>query len=253
MVKSSATNGLDKYIKDDGMISAWSHSRLSVFESCKFRAKLQCIDRIPEPDRGPPPRNLKEWPNDRGARIHDEAEQFVRGQSPFARELEPFRTEFDKLVELFKAGKVLMEDMWCFDNAWQVCGPRQFDRIWVRIKLDALVFLTPSEAIAVDYKTGKRYGNEVKHAEQMQLYALGTFLRYPKLERVTTELWYTDLDELADLSFTRQQSLRFLKNFNKRGINMTQCRQFPPNPNAHSCKWCPYGPAGTAHCEVGIQ
>jgi hypothetical protein len=37
------------------MIKAGSFSRLDTFETCALRAKLAFVDKIPEPDRGPPP------------------------------------------------------------------------------------------------------------------------------------------------------------------------------------------------------
>ena len=99
----------------------------------------------------------------------------------------------------------------------------------------------------------KMWGNEIKHGEQLQLYALAAFLRHPELEVVTAELWYIDLGEVTQLRFTRDQSLRFKRNWDMRGNKITSCTDFPANPNVFSCKWCPYGPKGTGHCEVGKQ
>ena len=96
-------------------------------------------------------------------------------------------------------------------------------------------------------------GNEIKHMEQCQLYQLAAFLRYPELEEVTIELWYLDQDDLTTRTFTRKQGLRYLKFFHDRGEKMTTETEFAPNPNMYSCRWCPYGPKGTGHCEVGIQ
>ena len=59
-------------------LKTWSYSRLGVFEQCKFRAKLQYVDKIPEPAR-PLPEGKTEHANDRGTRVHEEAEIFVRG------------------------------------------------------------------------------------------------------------------------------------------------------------------------------
>lgn len=234
-------------------ISAWSFSALQVFEQCKFRSKLARIDKIPEPDRGPPPGNLTEWHNDRGNRVHDECENYVRGKGDFPIEASKFGLEIERIKDLFARGKVVMEDMWCFDVNWCVVADDDYDNIWTRIKLDVAVFMTETWAVAIDYKTGKRFGNEVKHAEQVTLYALAMFLRYPKLEKVTAELWYLDQDELASMTFTRKQALRFFKGFNTRGLAMTTCISFPANANAYSCKWCPYGPANSRHCKVGVQ
>lgn len=238
------------------MISAWSHSRLSIFESCKYRAFLAYIKKVPEPDRGDPMVKIgkPEWPNDRGSRIHDQAELYVRGKTDtIIKELRTFQPHLDALRDLFQQGKVVMEDMWCFDNNWKAVGPRAFDKIWGRVKLDVCVMRSPTKATVIDYKTGKRYGNEVKHAEQGQLYQLETFNRYKKLEEVIVELWYTDIDELVPMKFKRNQGMRFMRNFNDRAIAMTTCTEFPKNPNMHTCKWCPYGPAGTNHCPEGVQ
>jgi len=235
-------------------ISAWSFSALSVFEQCKFRSKLARIDKIPEPDRGEPPaRYGGEWPNDRGNRVHDECENYVRDKGNFPKEAGKFSLELDRVRELFRRGMVVMEDMWCFDVNWCVVASDDYANIWTRIKLDVAVFMTDEYAVAIDYKTGKRFGNEVKHAEQVTLYALAMFLRYPKLQKVTAELWYLDQDELSSLTFTRKQALRFFKGFNTRGLAMTTCVAFPPNANSYSCKWCPYGPANSGDCKVGVQ
>ena len=224
-------------------IIAWSHSRLSVFETCKKRAQLAYIDRIKEPDRGPPPKGKKEWANDRGTRIHDAAEHFVKGTRPdIIAELLDFAPELRRARQLFEQGVVEGEQMWCYDDAWNVCPDDDYSKIWCRIKVDLLVHLTPERAVLIDYKTGRRYGNEVKHAEQCQLYQVGAFLRMPKLQEITTELWYTDQNEMATMTFTRKQGMFFLKGFNNRGIAITQATSFPSNPNAFSCRWCPYSP-----------
>jgi hypothetical protein len=110
-------------------------------------------------------------------------------------------------------------------------------------------------AVVVDYKSGKRYGNEMKHSEQMRLYVIAVLLRNPNIQKVRSELWYLDQDELAKMEYTRAQGLRSVPGFEKRGLELTECEDFPPNPNKFSCKWCPYKPehlGGTGHCSVGV-
>ena len=48
------------------------------------------------------------------------------------------------------------------------------------------------------------------------------------------------------------QGMRFFKNFDNRGGAITTATEFPPNPNMFSCRWCPYGPRGTGHCDKGV-
>lgn len=234
-------------------IKAWSHSRLVTFESCKFHAELSYIRKIEEPERQLPP-GKSEHANDRGTRIHEAAEKFIKGGVELIPELEKFAPEFTRLREMYEEGKCSLEGEWAYDKEWSPVAWMSSD-VWCRIKCDAVVFVEAEHAVVIDYKSGKRFGNEVKHSEQMQLYQLGIFLRYPKIQKVTVELWYLDLDENHSMEYRRDQGLRYAQSFERRGNAMTTCEDFPPNPNAWSCRWCPYKPVergGTGHCSVGV-
>ncbi len=230
-------------------MKSWSFSSLGDFEKCKFYSFLKRVQKIPEPERPLPPGKM-EHANDRGSRIHDWAEMYVRGkEKDMVSEMRSFETEFLSLRDSFNAGRVMLEGEWGMDENWE---PVDWKDAWLRLKLDALVFLSPTEVVAVDYKTGRKFGNEIKHAEQLQLYQLVTFLRYPQVETVHTELWYLDQDELTTMTYQRHQGLRFKEKWNKRGSAMMNAVDFPPNPNAHSCRFCYYGPKGSGVCERGV-
>jgi hypothetical protein len=277
-------------------VSSWSHSRVIVFEGCKHRTWLAQVQKIPEPERPLPPGKV-EHANDRGTRIHTNCELAIKGEGPLGPEASKhFSPEFAALKSLYAQGRVSLEGEWGMNRAWEPTGWRgewvqcagdEIDRkhfklpefgkagdmnfykfkgkdyafewvpAWLRLKLDALVHVSEYEAIAIDFKSGKKFGNEMKHADQLHLYQLVTFLRYPKLEQVHTELWYLDADELTSSTFTRSQGLRFMRSWDKRGNNLTTCQDFPPNPSIHTCKYCPYGLPergfvnGTGHCAAG--
>lgn len=220
------------------MIKSWSFSRLEVYQTCPYRARLAWVDKVPEPER-PLPTGKTEQANDRGSRIHDSAEQFVRGNGKLIKELTKFKAEFDKLRELFIAGAVQLEDEWAFDTDWQKADWRSRDA-WGRLKIDALVHLDVARAVVIDYKTGRKDGNEIKHAKQTQLYALVCFLRDDQLEEIHTELWYLDENELTRTRYTRKQAMRYLKHFDKGAKEMTTAVDFKPKPNVYACRWCPY-------------
>ncbi len=233
------------------MIKSWSHSSLMNFEKCKFLAYLKHDQRIAEPSRPLKP-GQTELANDRGTRIHQAAEDFVswkiNAQIP---ELRKFAAEFDHLRHLYKLGMVSLEGEWAVDRDWEVTD---WATGWHRSKVDAIVHPSKYEAIVIDYKSGQKFNNEVKHAEQTQLYALNAVLRFPDIEEVTTELWYVDQDELTRATFSRAQILRFKANFDRRGNAMTSCTEFPTNANHHTCKWCMYGnrEGMTGHCQDGV-
>jgi hypothetical protein len=234
-----------------GPIKSWSHSRLVLFDQCRRHAYLKHVERIPEPARPLPP-GKSEHANDRGTRVHDGCERYVRGDDDYLPiEAEKhFGPQIDLLRVLYAEGKVSVEGEWGLDKKWE---PTDYKTAWHRCKLDALLFVSPNEAICIDYKTGRKFGNEVKHGEQMQLYQLNAFMRYPKLDVVHTELWYLDIGEESRLSFTRLQGLKFKPNFNRRGLVITEATDFKPNPNKFSCRYCMYGQWGTGHCQVGVK
>ncbi len=233
------------------MIQSWSHSKLGDFEKCRFLTWLKHDQKIPEPERPLPP-GKTEHANDRGSRIHDNCELYVSGQiDDLAPEAERFfGPQIDLLRVLYDEGLVSLEGEWGMNEDWEVA---EWADAWLRLKLDVIVFPDPTHAIVIDYKTGRKYGNEAKHAEQLQLYQLVSFLRYPKLEKVTAELWYLDQDEVTSQTFTRKQGLLFKNGFHRRGTALTSCDDWKPNPSVHTCKWCQYGPWNGGQCQVGVQ
>lgn len=232
-------------------ITSWSYSRLTDFEACKFRAYLKYDQKIPEPERPLPP-GKSEHANDRGTRVHEGCELYVKGeidQMPPEAE-KHFGPQIDLIKHLHEEGQVSLEGEWGMDDEWNISDWRS---AWFRLKLDAFVSVTDTQAVVIDYKTGKKWGNEIKHGEQLQLYAITSFLRHPDLITVDAELWYLDVNEVTRVTYEREQALRLRQKFHNRAIKLTTAKDFPPNPNIYSCRWCPYGPWGTGHCERGVQ
>lgn len=221
-------------------ITAGSFSRLSVYAECPFRAKLQYVTKIKENDRPPPPPG-KEHANDRGSRIHDEAERYVKGETEvFVHELANFEEEIGHLKSLYATGSVLTEQLWTFDDTWTSCSPEDYESIWLRVICDGMVFLSDEDAVIIDYKTGKRVRNEVKHAQQGQLYMVAAFLKFPDLQKITVEFWYLDQDEMYQMTYTREQGMKFFKTWNNKMLTMTSDTEFEAKPSIYTCRFCPY-------------
>jgi hypothetical protein len=230
---------------------SWSFSKLSDFTRCKLAFKIKHIDKVPEPERPLPP-GKTEHANDRGTRIHDNIETYIRGDhDALCPEADKHYGMFiDFLRAMFQDGMVEMEGEWAFDQEWV---PAPWNNSWLRMKLDVLVHMSKTQALVVDWKTGRHFGNEVSHAEQLTLYAVSSFLRHPELEELTVADLYIDHGVTTERKFTRSQALRFKQNFHDRGMEISNCDVWPANPNMHSCRWCPYGPEGTGHCTVGVR
>lgn len=230
---------------------SWSFSKKSDFDKCRLLYKIKHIDKVPEPERPLKPGQL-EHANDRGTRVHENIEGFIRGDhDALCVEAEKhFGLHMYFMRQLYAEGMVEMEGEWAFDREWEVAD---WNAGWIRMKLDALIRVSPTQAIVLDWKTGRHFGNEVAHAEQLSLYAVATFLRYPELEELSVADVYIDHGTVTERKFTRSQALRFKQNFTNQGRTITEATEFPPNPNRFSCQWCPYGPEHTGHCQVGVR
>ena len=228
--------------KELGLIPAWSHSTLKTFETCAYRSYIAKVKRISE-DYGPAAK--------RGSEIHDQAERYVDGRlTEFPDTLSKFTTQFERLKNLYDENKAELEGEWGFTIEWEACHWMAKD-VWARIKLDAIVHENNTSARVIDYKTGRQFGNEIAHGQQALTYAIGSFLRYPDLQHVQTELWYLDHGTVAEQSYTRDQALLFLPKLHERAIVMTTAEKFPPNPSKTNCKWWSYKNGEKPACQWG--
>lgn len=231
----------------DSTISSWSFTSLLLFEKCPYAAKLKHVDKIAEPQN--------KW-SERGVQIHSAAEAYIKGDTPkLADELSSFDAELCKTRELYSSGKVEVEGEWAHDKDWAPTDWRSKEA-WVRLKLDAKIEIGSDAMLVVDLKSGKKFGNEIKHAEQGQLYAGVTFLRNPMVKKVVVEFWYVDQNDLTRVEYNAAQASKFLAGFDKRARAMTQATSFPARPSIFTCKWCAYRPesaGGGGQCEFGID
>jgi hypothetical protein len=198
-----------------------------------------------------PPKGKDEHPLTRGHRVHESAELFVRGECELIPELNKFAENFVVLRDFFSRERyrVIMEERWAFNRNWEACGWSS-ENAWVRMLVDFLVIdIELGEAIIIDYKTGRKHGNEVKHATQGQLYQLAVFLRYPELENITVEFWYTDQNAITRTNYKRSFGMQFKELFTNFGNAVTNEIHFRPRSTPYTCKWCNFGrTSGTGHC-----
>lgn len=227
-----------------GLVESWSWSRLDNYEHCPYRIKLQVIDKVPQLPRDPATDPLA-----RGDRIHDELEEFVKGDGPLPKEARKFEDLLVQLQGHYMDGLVELEQEWGFDANWKSTPWKQ---AWSRIKLDFC--LDGGEVIVVtDYKSGKSFGKDIPHIQQTQLYAGAAALKYPKGKTIITEIWYIDEGWVRPVKYRRAVALDFLVRFEKRAQVMLDDTRFKPRPSFLNCKWCPYGiNVGNGKCGYAV-
>lgn len=226
-----------------GQNTAWSFSRLTDFEKCPYMMRLKYIDKVEQP---PSPAM------ERGIRIHKSIEDFITGKAEgLDPEITNFKPEIASLRERFKTGSVEVEGEWGFTNKWELCDWRDYERVWLRVKLDSYVHLSDDVGVVIDEKTGGKFGNEIKHAEQGLLYAGTAFIRHPEKKKHIVEFHYLDKNDISRVDYKPEQAAKALVSFEKRAMKMLTATMFPPRPNIVNCKFCPYGrQKGNGYCKV---
>lgn len=215
-----------------GPLRTWSFSAITTFEECAYRSYLSRVEGYKEPASPA---------MERGNQVHKAIEDFIQGETDvLCKEAQKFAPRIHALRERYmSAHNIEIEQEWAFDRNWQ---PTVWsgDDTWTRMKLDVFERDSNTSAKVTDWKTGRKFGNEMKHSQQLQLYAIAAFLRYPELEFVEGEMVYLDKnDTLAD-RYTREEAMTFIDRWTYRGLKMTTATEFPANPGS-ACRWCPHG------------
>ena len=224
----------------------WSYSKLDIYESCAYRFKLQYLDKLPQLPVKP------DNPMERGNRIHNRLEKFVKGEGDMdieARAIDKFVPQLEHLRDLYADGKATAEQNWWFNQDWLMCGR---DDVWLWSKLDFNVTdELNAKSVVGDYKSGKSAYKAISHIQQMQLYAAATAIRQPWANTIFVELWYVDEGHIKSSKYSREEALRFVGRFDGRAQRIYDDRMYRPNPTKETCRYCPYGKAnGTGACPV---
>lgn len=242
-VEKEAADAVIPTANDLGPVDKWSFSGLKDFERCPQAVKLNKVDRV---------KQKQGEAAERGSLIHDMCEHYVRGQIPMLvpdkkTKFEAFAQQFSELKVMFKeqtAGAypfLEMEENWGIRLDWSGCSWED-DELWGRGKLDGFVRESETSCRIIDYKTGRKFGNEMKHADQGLSYALYAYHRFNKeIEHFTVEFWYLDQGETTVRSYSARQLEILQPRYHKRAIAMTTEKQFRPKSNADTCRFCAYG------------
>ena len=219
-------------------ITAWSASAIDTFETCP--AKLQFQKTLPQAERPP------DHPLELGLRIHKEGEAYLQGKT---KKVPAFYKYFAKDLGALKRLKAKPEVQLAFTKTW---GPTTWfaDDVRCRMALDAVVE-RKRDVRVVDFKTGRMYA---KDEEQMELYAVGLFHRYPEITKVVAELWYLKLDQQVTLTIPREEKTRLQWRWEERAQKLLDATEFPPKPGPAGkwpCAWCDYSKKKGGPCKAG--
>lgn len=219
------------------LVTAWSYSRYSDYKQCPAKFKYKHLMRMPDPGNAA---------MQRGNTIHKMAEDVVRAKIDVPLELEGVRRELEHLRD----NMAVAEESWGFKNDWEWIGrPNWFgDDVWFRAKTDARLLYDDGTLLIVDWKTGRKY---FSNEEQIELFALAGFKRFPEATEVDARLYYTDCepdDNEIQRVYTPKDLAAVQKDWTKRVVPMFKDRKFAPTPN-DKCHWCPFSKAKGGPCK----
>lgn len=237
-----------------GTIRSASFTRLSNYEECEYRARLEYVDRAPKPALVPPP-GKQEHPLTRGIRVHEAGDDYNQGKTD---QIPPEFSQFTEELQLSRLmvskGLAITEQLWAYTKLWEPLPIGQFG-YW-HLKMDLAFNMDPDglHMGGTDYKTGSSRNKQFTHDAQARLYCIGMIMRYPKAERASCELMYTDEGKVSNpVTLTRRQAVVLAKGWSKRAERMTSAVVFPPKPSVKNCRWCPYGVnVGNEHCDHAV-
>lgn len=228
-------------------IDNWSFKKLKMYRQCPMQVRFQYIDRLPLPEK---PAKFEEK-RLRGVKAHDDLADCINVAAPVPQEF----IDFEPIIEAYRALGAKAEDDEYFDASWKPMTPKFTSNgfpygHWLVVKKDVRI-LTPTYSLTVDWKTGKKAGNEMDHFEQMKLYAVTEWLLHPGLPEYAVELQYLDQKDTWAHSFTPADLERHWAKFDQQVDIMMNDKVFRPKPSIPVCLYCPFNKkTGSGACPV---
>lgn len=220
-----------------GLVTKASHSALQMFEKCEHSVFIRYVQKFK------PASN--EYAQ-RGINVHELIENVIRGQIDEipSEEFVFHHNEIYRLRDIFAKDPALieMEKAWYFDSDWGTVG--SYDECNWQVKTDVTHFESEYSVSIKDWKTGKKFGNELKHGKQQLEYALSAFMRFPEATAVDTTWYYLDNGQKLEKTFFRKEVQFLLPRLNARLNKFWNASDFAPNPSIQNCKYCPYSTNG---------
>lgn len=218
----------------------WSWSKLNLYRNCPLAVKFKYIDLIPEPERSKEDKGAE-----RGTRVHEAMEHYFVDNAPLPPEASKFETQAEALRDLAPVCEVPVY----FNSNWQLCDEENH---WLIVIKDANVNILGEFSLVIDFKTGKRFGNEATHMGQKTLYAISNWIVNPDCDEYVAEMWYLDHADIWSTTFAPEYLAQRRAAFDREIDIMLNDQIFRPRANIYSCRFCPYSPRGNGHCPVGV-
>ena len=217
-----------------GAISRWSPTLLKTWEACPkqalYRHKRVKTD-IPKSEAA-----------ERGIRTHAKIEEIWEGKADWSDlEIKSDPEQWRTLQEGFNGPGMVRhcELRLSCTSEWERTGWKSPDAWLVGIADLVVIDLErPLEVVVADFKTGRRWGNEMAHMTQVMTYASMMLTDMPHVQDWVLQIWYLDDGSLLDRTLSTEAVEAFRRNLTAKGMELTSAYAFPANPTKQKCRWC---------------
>lgn len=210
-------------------IISWSFSRLNDFRSCPYKYWMVHVQKAV---------GDASTDNVRGEDYHKEFELYVAKGKPLPVNLQRFAPVLDKLKK--QPGQMSTEVSLALDAEYQPCAWNDWDRAWVRSKVDWQL-INGTRAWQWDYKFGKPKKDQDPYGGQNALNAALLFQHHPQIQDVSTAYYFAMHDKIEKDYFVRADAPRiwnaFLPHVNR--LADAKVRNDWPKVESPLCGWCP--------------
>lgn len=213
---------------------ALSYSRLSTYQNCPRKFKLQYLDKAFPDDSNNP--NFV-----RGNRVHGQLENYVMWlNADKSFEKPAMCAEAQNVIALInnvyeEYTSVLPEQQLCLDKNWNKTG-WYAKNAYLRAILDVIAF-KPGKGLILDYKTGKVRDYD-QYGGQLHLNAAMLFAIEPEIQIIDVAYLFVDHKQTVKVHFDRSQFEEFKTHFIAQHVKVNSETEWNPQINQY-CKWCP--------------
>lgn len=218
-------------------VRSWSFSVLEMYELCPAQYKYAKIDKRPTEDK---PYFAT------GRKAHKSLEDVVRtgGHTPIDPSVWPKEHEIVYEIAALQAPLKLTEQEWGFTKSW---SRTDWGSAVFRAKLDVFIDYGDFSCETVDWKTGKkRYESE----DQMELYAVTMFHRFPQMQLATTRLVYGEDGGQTIRDYDRRDLDWMTVRWEERAERLFNEQDWLPRPN-DKCRFCDFRYSNGGPCRYG--
>ena len=244
------------------MITSWSPSKLTKYEECPQKCKLETVDKLCPICFGGA---LKGWDPQtctkcggspvvgealtRGTMLHKEAENFITGKTLEAHEgLSQVVPWLAKYRLGFKKALVRVEADLALTKTWKPTAWFAKDA-WLRVKIDVQDMMKKTTWEVIDWKTG-RFKPDGEFSDQLNIYSTALLSAFSQPKKVTSKLVFIDAGKEVERPEGEVKAKDLSKaqaRWEARTKAMLSDTIFPPRPGMY-CRWCAFAKGKGGPC-----